>query len=68
MRPDLQRRRTTDLHTIEELAAFVAGCPAADIGGQAREAASLLLADLMAATAAGLTSPSCDGRREAPSI
>jgi 2-methylcitrate dehydratase PrpD len=53
------------LHTIEELAAFVAGCSAADIREQAREAASLLLADLMAATAAGLHSPLASAARAA---
>lgn len=45
------------MHTIEELATFVAGYPAAEIPEEARRAASLLLADLLAATAAGLHSP-----------
>lgn len=53
------------MYIIEELATFVAGYPSADIPPQAREAASLLLADLMAATAAGLHSPLATAARAA---
>lgn len=53
------------MHIIEELAAFVADYPAAEVPEEAREAASLLLADLMAATAAGLHSPLATAARVA---
>lgn len=53
------------MHMIEELATFVARHPAGNIPHQARERASLLLADLMAATTAGLHSPLATAARAA---
>lgn len=53
------------MYILEELAAFVAGFPAADVPQDARESASLLVADLMAATAAGLHSPLATAARKA---
>ncbi len=44
------------MHAIEELASFVAGCPSGELPSGTRERAALLVADLIAATAAGLHS------------
>lgn len=44
------------MHAIDELAAFVADHPAGGLPSSARDAASLLVADLIGATAAGLES------------
>lgn len=44
------------MYAIEDLANFVAGFPKGTLPAEARERASLLVADLMAATAAGLES------------
>lgn len=44
------------MHALDELARFVAGHPAGSLPAPARESASLLVADLIGATAAGLDS------------
>ncbi len=57
------------MHAIEELAAFVASHPEGALPDAAQEAVSLLVADLMAATAAGLNSPlAVAARAAAPAL
>lgn len=53
------------MHAIEELAAFVADHPEGALPAGAREAASLLVADLIGATAAGLDSQLAQAARAA---
>jgi 2-methylcitrate dehydratase PrpD len=53
------------MHAIEELAAFVADHPGGGLPAVAREAASLLVADLIGATAAGLDSRLAQAARAA---
>lgn len=53
------------MHAIEDLAAFVADHPAGSLPEAARDAASLLVTDLMGATAAGLGSALARAARSA---
>ncbi|MCA0421691.1 MAG: MmgE/PrpD family protein, partial [Proteobacteria bacterium] len=53
------------MHAIEELAAFVADHPEGSLPAEARESASLLVADLIGATAAGLDSRLATAARSA---
>ncbi len=53
------------MYAIEELARFVANHPSKALPERTREAISLLVADLMAATAAGLDTPLAAAAREA---
>ncbi|HTO31359.1 MAG TPA: MmgE/PrpD family protein [Pararhizobium sp.] len=55
------------MHALTQLAAFVSGQPKGALPQEAREAISLLLLDLVGATAAGLRSPLAAAARQAAS-